>query len=197
MNDDDLLDRYLDGSLTAAERAAFDERCAASPALRAAAEFLASHPAPEPPGAGFDERVLSLVRAQAPRRLPLRRRAWALALAASLAAFALGLGAGRGFEGLEGFLHPGRVRVEFVFREPGAAAVSVVGHFNAWDSTAGSMQRTAAGWRRTLWLEPGVHEYQFVIDGERRVADPAAPAAADDGFGERNSIIRVAPAQAL
>jgi hypothetical protein len=201
MHDDEWLHRKLDGeALTPAERVAFEERLAASPALRATYEQLAAPGAvPALPGKDFDLRVLDAVAAQMPRRVARRvpARAWGLALAASLAAFVLGLGAGRGLDTLEGLAHPGKVKVEFVFREPGAAQVAVVGDFNAWDTAGGAMRRGAAGWSKTLWLEPGVHEYQFVIDGERRAADPAAQVAADDGFGEHNSVIHVAPAQAL
>ena len=41
-------------------------------------------------------------------------------------------------------------------------------------------------------LKPGRYEYQFVIDGERRLADPKASQYLDDGFGGRNSILIVA-----
>jgi hypothetical protein len=33
--------------------------------------------------------------------------------------------------------------------------------------------------------------YAFIVDGDRWVADPAAPMAPEDGFGIRNSVIVV------
>jgi hypothetical protein len=37
-----------------------------------------------------------------------------------------------------------------------------------------------------------VHDYAFIVDGERWIADPMAPAVAD-GFGGLNSRIAVLP----
>lgn len=49
----------------------------------------------------------------------------------------------------------------------------------------------------TLPITPGVHDYAFVVDGERWVADPYAPGI-DDGFGGRNSrLTLLAPNQSL
>jgi hypothetical protein len=39
-------------------------------------------------------------------------------------------------------------------------------------------------------LEPGRHEYAFVVDGERWLADPAAPTTGGD-FGTPNSVVTV------
>src|SRR5437660_319363 len=39
-------------------------------------------------------------------------------------------------------------------------------------------------------LAVGQHQYAFVVDGQRWVADPGAPAV-DDGFGRRNSVVAV------
>src|SRR6266480_2982560 len=43
-------------------------------------------------------------------------------------------------------------------------------------------------WPATLTLPAGQHQYAFVVDGERWVPDPGAPAV-DDGFGRRNSVL--------
>ena len=198
MHDEELLTGYLNGELSPREREAFEARMAATPALRATVRVLSSAAAVEPPGAAFNRRVLAAV-AVRPQRKPRRASigGWALALAASFAAFVVGVGAGRGVDSIEGLLHPGKVRIQFVLREPAASAVSVVGDFNAWDASGGAMHPSGGSWSRTLWLSPGVHEYQFVIDGARRAADPAAPVTADDGFGAQNSVIHVTPVQAL
>jgi Glycogen recognition site of AMP-activated protein kinase len=85
---------------------------------------------------------------------------------------------------------PNVVFVRFVLYAPGAKRVTVAGTFNHWDQNAAPL--TAAGadgvWVATLELPIGQHQYAFVIDGQRWVADPAAPGV-DDGFGRRNSIV--------
>jgi len=43
-------------------------------------------------------------------------------------------------------------------------------------------------WTATLTLPVGQHQYAFVVDGQRWVPDPGAPAV-DDGFGRRNSVL--------
>jgi hypothetical protein len=50
--------------------------------------------------------------------------------------------------------------------------------------------RTGASgiWAATLILPAGQHQYAFVVDGARWVADPSAPAV-DDGFGRQNSVL--------
>jgi 1,4-alpha-glucan branching enzyme len=60
------------------------------------------------------------------------------------------------------------------------------------------MQQSADGvWTVLLPLTAGVHDYGFIIDGERWVADPYAPEV-DDGFGGVNSRLTVlAPADRL
>jgi hypothetical protein len=80
--------------------------------------------------------------------------------------------------------------VRFVLYAPGAKRVTVAGTFNQWDQNAAPL--TPAGtdgvWVTTLELPIGQHQYAFVVDGQRWVADPAAPGV-DDGFGRRNSIV--------
>jgi hypothetical protein len=86
--------------------------------------------------------------------------------------------------------------VRFVFVAPGASSVAIVGDFNRWDVKA--HQLTAAKtdvWTVSLPLTAGRHEYAFVIDGTRWVADPAAVATIADEFGGESSIITVAAQQ--
>lgn len=83
--------------------------------------------------------------------------------------------------------------VRFVFYSPDARAVTVAGSFNDWSPSAAPLARVDGGvWTVTLTLPLGQHQYAFVVDGQRWVADPAAPAV-DDGFGRRNSVVAVNP----
>lgn len=85
--------------------------------------------------------------------------------------------------------------VRFVLRDRDARAVSLVGDFNGWSRDAVPLEFTGAGdtWVATVTLPPGRHEYAFVVrrpDGERWVADPAAPTVRDE-FDTESSVIMV------
>jgi len=82
------------------------------------------------------------------------------------------------------------VTVRFVLFAPDAQQVALAGTFNQWDTAATPLLRTGTPgvWAATLTLPAGQHQYAFVVDGARWIADPAAPAV-DDGFGRRNSVL--------
>ena len=55
----------------------------------------------------------------------------------------------------------------FSCHAPEARAVFVAGTFNDWDPVATPMTRGAVGnWTASLQLDPGHHEFKFVVDGE-------------------------------
>ena len=79
---------------------------------------------------------------------------------------------------------------QFALTAPGANRVTVVGDFNQWDPHASPLARSADGrWRMRVPMQPGRHEYAFVIDNHRWVTDPLAPQAPDLGFGRPNSVV--------
>lgn len=82
-------------------------------------------------------------------------------------------------------------RVQFVFVAPTAHRVSVVGDFNDWDPAATPLAASGGVWSRELDVAVGRHDYAFVIDGARWVADPAAPRAPADEFGGERSVLMV------
>lgn len=81
---------------------------------------------------------------------------------------------------------------QFIFADSSAYAVSLVGQFNDWQEGATPMvyDSAHAAWTVTVMLPPGRYEYQFLVNGERHVADPAAPIATSD-FGSPNSVVTV------
>ena len=82
--------------------------------------------------------------------------------------------------------------VTFGLIAPQAARVSVVGDFNGWDAAANPMKAQGSGvWTVFVPLKPGVHNYSFVVDGTHFVADPTAPIAPDDGYGQKSSVVLV------
>lgn len=90
--------------------------------------------------------------------------------------------------------------VTFRYRDATAASVWVTGTFTSWGATpaAGALEMARASgdlWEREVLVEPeGRHEYKFIVDGTRWVADPANPDRVPDGFGGENSVLWVCEA---
>lgn len=203
-----LVKRLLDGEVTLAEL---------PPELRADGEQAlrllgAVDRAPVSLPAALDARVMAEVRRRA--RSPVRRawrrlvepraievrvrlRPWVVASGALAAAVAFALLLGRS-RAVPDVVRPVQVAardtvyVRFVLFAPEAQHVSVAGTFNQWDREGAPLVRSGASgvWTTTLALPVGQHQYAFVVDGRRWIADPAAPGV-DDGFGRRNSVVAV------
>jgi hypothetical protein len=82
--------------------------------------------------------------------------------------------------------------VRFVFVDQNAKSVELVGDFNEWARGSTELGRSGAPgvWAVSVPLSPGRHEYAFIINGSRWVADPLAVKSSDD-FGTESSVIRV------
>ena len=144
----------------------------------------------------------------APRPVTIRP-AWGLAMAALAGLLllppALADRSGAGAEGpaLAGGraapAAPERVFVHFRLDAADAASVQLAADFTGWEPTY-SLNESAPGiWTVVVPVDAGVHQYAFVVDGHRWVADPLAPRV-DDGFGGSNSRLDVVtpdPARAL
>lgn len=86
------------------------------------------------------------------------------------------------------------IPMQFVLDLPDATSVSIVGDFNNWAIGEAPMQKLANGvWNITLPIKPGRHEYAFVVDGKRWMADPRAPKASNSDFGKPGSVVVVTP----
>ncbi len=89
------------------------------------------------------------------------------------------------------------VYVQFILHAPEASSVALAGDFNEWRPTVVLEDPAGDGvWTARVPLRPGVHEYMFVIDGSRWVTDPLAERYSEDGFGNRNAVLAIAPANA-
>jgi 1,4-alpha-glucan branching enzyme len=53
------------------------------------------------------------------------------------------------------------------------------------------VRRDGGVWTVDIPLRPGVYSYMFVVDGTAWVTDPDAESFQDDGFGNRNAVVRV------
>jgi hypothetical protein len=199
---DPRLQEALDGerdpaTLPAELREAYARLVAATELLR------------EPPRISVADRVMAEIREPAPggaarrlarwfarpRAVTVRLRpAWTLALAAALAAVLL-LPVGPSFD--PGAPGADEGIAQFVGHFPGARSVEVVGSFNDWQRGALRLrdENHDGIWHGAVVLPAGQHEYMFVVDGERWVADPLAGRYVDDGFGggRQNALLIVRP----
>jgi hypothetical protein len=85
---------------------------------------------------------------------------------------------------------PSQVLIQFRLDAPDAQQVALAGDFTGWQAEY-QLTRSAPGvWTIVVPMQQGVHEYAFVVDGDRWTPDPLAPAV-QDGFGGTNSRIAV------
>jgi 1,4-alpha-glucan branching enzyme len=88
---------------------------------------------------------------------------------------------------------PARTKTETTFRlaAPQAAQVFVAGCFNEWHPTANPLERDDEGtWSCSLYIEPGEHEYRFVVDGVWW-DDPVNTIRCWNEFGTQNCVLIV------
>lgn len=86
------------------------------------------------------------------------------------------------------------VYIQFALEAPGARSVAVAGDFNQWAPAIELSDLDGDGvWTGRVAVEPGIYQYMFVIDGSEWRTDPNAERYADDGFGDRNAVVVVAP----
>ena len=183
------------------------------------AQFIASVAGPmreaESLDATFEERLLAAIQAEVDTRNAQSQhdpsRSWwrkgrnvtlsplkALAIAAGIVAIFVGGAATAELTGrVERVSAADTVHVvRFVFVDSAARSVALVGDFNGW--AKGATPLTPAG-RRGTWivsipLTLGRHEYAFIVDGQRWVADPFAATMYDD-FGTESSIVTLGGTQ--
>jgi hypothetical protein len=81
----------------------------------------------------------------------------------------------------------------FFFASATAKQVALVGEFNGWDKSATPLVQIPGKdvWVADVKLEPGRYRYAFLVDGKEWVADPRAPQAVGDDFGQPNSVVTV------
>lgn len=206
------IHQHLDGgpaALTPEERADAD---AFARGLDAAAAHLRAVPAPD-----LAARVMAALPAQGPavpawRRAagwlwnprPVRltfRPAYALAGAAIAALAAVVIPAADGGEPRPVAVAPAPaaktaapvVYVQFRLESAQARQVALAGTFTGWQPTLQLQEKEPGVWTALVPLRPGVHDYVFVVDGDRWVPDPNAPQQVDDSFGGTNSRISLPP----
>jgi hypothetical protein len=210
------IHRALDGEL-APDALTVEERARAE-ALGLAMDRIAA-PLRAAPAPDLAARVMAALPARAPRRTGWRAAAawlWtprpvrlrpAYALGGGLCAAALaivavpalrdeGPAAARVIQADPGRVASSDPLVYVQFRlETSARQVALAGSFTGWQPSLRLRQTEPGVWTALVPLHAGVHDYVFVVDGDRWVADPHAPQV-DDSFGGTNSRISLPPVSA-
>ena len=78
------------------------------------------------------------------------------------------------------------VFVQFRLHAPEASQVQLAGSFTDWEPAHDLHPADDGSWAVMVPMEPGIHDYAFVVDGTDWTPDPSAPRV-DDGFGGENS----------
>jgi hypothetical protein len=206
----DRVHQHLDGeaadsALSAGERARAAEM---RRAIDAAAAHLRAAPVPD-----LAARVMAALPAQAPARTPAWQAAWrwlwqprplrlsfrpayALAggcLAAAAAAVVVPQMEREPAAQVVQAPAPANAKpvvyVQFRFEAADARQVALAGTFTGWQPTLALNETEPGVWTALVPLKPGVHDYVFVVDGDRWTPDPNAPQQVDDSFGGTNSRI--------
>ncbi|HEU4786270.1 MAG TPA: isoamylase early set domain-containing protein [Gemmatimonadaceae bacterium] len=168
--------------------------------------------APEVLAPDFEARLMVQARAEVARQRAVQaRRSWWMTRRMVMASPLAGLALAAGIAALAAIstltvarratrqapsvavLHDTVQLVRFVFADSSARTVSLVGDFNGWARERTPLHATArAGvWAVSVPLTPGRHEYAFIVNGERWVADPLSPGNRDE-FGTESSVLLLA-----
>ena len=76
----------------------------------------------------------------------------------------------------------------FELIEPYASEVQLVGDFTDWEQKPIALKRQKDGcWKATVPLDPGTHQYRFIVDGQWR-DDSACSQRATNPFGSQNCV---------
>lgn len=135
---------------------------------------------------GFSDRVLGRIEGSRRNRFPIQ---W-IGLAAAMVVLVMGVA----WYARAAAPGSSTVSVLFVLDAPSARSVSLVGDFNKWNPAAHVLRRSGPGkpWELRITLPKGkMYVYDFVIDGEQWVPDPAVQTRVDDGFGGSGSLLRL------
>ena len=79
----------------------------------------------------------------------------------------------------------------FVIYRPDVIKAEIAGTFTDWRRIPMNRIGSSGYWDITVNLPFGEHRFTYILDGEKRFADPTVPARELDDFGGRNSIISV------
>jgi len=216
-NIQEYIEDYLEGRLSAEERAEMEEHLNCCPecqqelqswqALFQGLTSLSHTTQKEQPSPDFTAKLMQKIAQQEPvvtgesfwykvqhlLTIPSLSLKWTAALAMSLLLVFLGYSVY--FSPIEQTLPNCLAEITFTMKADASQvqSIAVVGDFNDWDPNRHLLTDTNHDgiWTVTLKLEPGRYEYMFILDGQHWVPDPTAFRYVNDGFGNKNAVIEI------
>ncbi len=79
----------------------------------------------------------------------------------------------------------------FVIYQPGVKQVEIAGSFTDWRTLPMNRAGTSDYWEITIDVPVGEHRFSYILEGDRRLADPTILVREKDDFGGENSILEV------
>ena len=79
----------------------------------------------------------------------------------------------------------------FVIYRPDVKEAEIAGTFTGWKPKAMNRIGDSGYWEIEMELPGGEHRYAYILEKDRRIADPTVPVREKDDFGGENSILRV------
>jgi hypothetical protein len=83
------------------------------------------------------------------------------------------------------------VPFRFVLYQPEAKQVQLSGSFTDWQAVTMNRIGDSGYWDITVGIPRGEHQFSYILNGEKTLADPSIPAREKDDFGGENSILVV------
>lgn len=83
------------------------------------------------------------------------------------------------------------VNYRFVIYKPEAEKVEITGEFTNWKPLKLKEISQTGYWETEIKLKPGEYKYFYLINDKKVVADPTSVYTEEDGFGNKNSILKV------
>ena len=193
-SDRQLVNLYLDGELSEEDSRLLTEKLGRDAALAAYLQDLESLATASRNLPGWPAPPVRMTRTSSLASLLQLRFEVPVAAVAAAALLLLGIFLGRGplSNPLTAPQAEKLVAYRVIYYSPDAQSVSVVGDFNGWRQEVPLQRQGDSGyWTDFINLSPGKHTYSLIVDGKNRVADPTADFVVDDGFGSKNSVVRI------
>jgi hypothetical protein len=86
---------------------------------------------------------------------------------------------------------PSLITRRFVIYQPGVEQVEIAGSFTGWRTVPMTRAGVSDYWEITLDVPVGEHRFSYILEGDKRLADPTILSRERDDFGGENSIIEV------
>ncbi|WP_022850893.1 glycogen-binding domain-containing protein [Limisalsivibrio acetivorans] len=79
----------------------------------------------------------------------------------------------------------------FVIHMPDAKNVALAGSFSNWNRLDMNRIGDTGYWEAKVPLGEGEYSYSFIVNDDKRIADPTVRARQSDGFGGENSVLSI------